>query len=136
MWRSFLLGAVLAGVLAGCSWSGGEASSSQSGWTAYPMGTVAGRVVVLGGVQFPHHKKPLPATNTPFTFVAVLGTGQMTVRHLKTDGEGRFRLDLPPGRYRVGGTFTASEPLAQAARRVVLLRAGQAVHLRLTESVA
>jgi hypothetical protein len=123
------------GVLAGCSWGGGDASSPRSGWTAYPMGTVVGRVVVSGGVMFPHHKKPLPATNTSFTFVAIPATGNMLVRHLKTDGKGRFRIDLPPGRYRVGSTFTASEPLAEAARKVMLVQAGRVVHLRLTEAV-
>jgi hypothetical protein len=134
MWRSVAIGVLLVGVLAGCSWSGVDASSPQSG-TAYPMSTVAGQVVVSGGVQFPHHKKPLPATNTPFWFVAIPATGRMLVQHVKTDGDGRFQLALPPGRYRVGGTFTASEPLAQAARKVMVVRAGRVVHVRLTESV-
>ena len=114
------------------------ASSSHTGWTAYPLpktGTVAGRVVVKGGVQFPGGKKPPPATNTRFTFVAIPASGPMVVRHLKTDGEGGFRLDLPPGRYRFGCTFVASEPLAQAARQSMVVRAGQVVHARLIESV-
>ena len=135
MWRSITIGVLLTGLLAGCSWSSGQASSSGSGWTAYPMGTVDGRVVVQGGVQFPHHKKPRPATNTPFTFVAVPASGRMVVRHLKTDSHGRFRLHLPPGRYRVGGTFTNSEPLAQAAKNVILVRAGRVAHVQLTERV-
>jgi hypothetical protein len=135
MWRSVAIGVVLAGLLAGCTWSSGQASSSGSGWTAYPMGTVDGRVVVQGGVQFPHHKKPRPATNTPFTFVAVPASGRMVVRHLETDAHGRFRLHLPPGRYRVGGTFTKSEPLAQAAKEVLLVSAGRVVRVRLIEGV-
>lgn len=99
------------------------------------MGTVHGRVVVRGGVQFPHAKKPRPATNTPLTFVAVPASGKMIVRHVKTDAHGRFRLRLPPGRYSVGGTFTKSEPLAQAAKKVILVRAGRAAHVQLTEGV-
>ena len=135
MWRSVAIWVLLAGMLAGCSWSSDPASSSRSGWTAYPMGTVQGRVVVRGGVQFPHAKKPRPATNTPLTFVAVPASGKMIVRHVETDAHGRFRLRLPPGRYSVGGTFTKSEPLAQAAKKVILVRAGRAAHVQLTEGV-
>jgi hypothetical protein len=135
MWRSFLLLVGLVGLLAGCSWSSDQASSSRSGWMAYPMGTVDGRVVVRGGVQFPHAKKPRPATNTPFTFVAVPASGRMIVRHVKTDAHGRFRLRLPPGRYSVGGTFTESEPLAEAAKEVLVVAVGRVVRVRLTEAV-
>jgi hypothetical protein len=135
MWRSVTIGVLLTALLAGCSWSSDQASSSRSGWTAYPMGTVDGRVVVRGGVQFPHAKKPRPATNTPFTFVAVPASGTMVVRHVKTAAHGRFRLHLPPGRYRVGGTFTESAPLAQAANKALFVSAGRVVHARLTESV-
>jgi hypothetical protein len=133
MWRSVLLGVVLAGVLAGCSWGGGGLGSASS--RVADTGTVAGRVVVSGGVQFPDHKKPAPATNTPFTFVAIPASGPMIVRHLKTDREGRFRLDLPPGRYRFGCTFVASEPLAQAARQSMVVLAGRVVRVRLIEGV-
>jgi hypothetical protein len=51
---------------------------------AFPplTGAVIGRVVVSGGVQFPHHKKPLPATNTSFAFVAIPATGKMLVPQL------------------------------------------------------
>lgn len=132
--RNVATAAVLAGLLTGCSW-GGDASQSRSGWTAYPTGTVAGRVVLSGGVQFPGTTKTLPATNTPFTFVAVPATGRMIARRITTDAHGRFDLRLPPGRYRVGATFTDSEPVAEAARKVVLVRAGRVVHVRLTESV-
>jgi hypothetical protein len=138
MWRSVLLGVVLAALVAGCSWSGEAASSSHTGWTAYPLpktGTVGGRVFVKGGVQFPRRKKPPPATNTRFTFVAIPASGPMIVRHLKTDREGRFRLDVPPGRYRFGCTFVASEPLAQAARQSMVVQAGRVVRVRLIESV-
>jgi hypothetical protein len=96
---------------------------------------VDGRVVVRGGVQFPHHKKPRPATNTPFTFVAVPATGKMLIRHLKTDNHGRFRLQLPPGRYRLGGTFTESEPLRRAAKEALVVPVGLVVRVMLTESV-
>lgn len=96
---------------------------------------MAGRVVVKGGVQFPHRKKPPPATNTPFTFVAIPASGPMIVLHLKTDREGRFRRDLPPGRYRFGCTFIASEPLARAARQSMVVQAGRVVRVRLIEGV-
>jgi hypothetical protein len=138
MLRSVLLGVVLAGILAGCSWDGDTVSSHHTGSTTYPLpktGTVAGRVVVKGGVQFPHRKKPPPATDTRFTFVAIPASGPMIVRHLKTDREGRFRLDLPPGRYRFGRTFVASEPLAQAARQSNVVRVGRVVRVRLIEGV-
>lgn len=138
MMRSVLLLFGLCGVLAGCSWDGDTASSPHTGWAAYASsktGTVAGRVVVRGGVQFPHREKPPPATNTRFTFVAIPATGPGIVRRLKTDGKGRFRLDLPAGRYRFGCTFVASEPPAQAARQSMVVRAGQVVHVRLIESV-
>lgn len=139
MWRSVAIGVVLAGGLAGCSWATGGAGSqggSGTGWTAYPIsGTVAGQVVASGGIQFPLHKKPRPATNTPLTFVAIPATGRMVVKHLKTDGKGRFLVGLAPGRYRVGATFTSSEPLAQAARKLIIVRAGRMEHVRLIEGV-
>jgi hypothetical protein len=138
MWRSITIGVILAGLLAGCSLGaneGGSSTPASTGWRAYPKGTVDGRVVVLGGVEFPHAKKPLPATNTPFTFVAVPASGTMVVRHLKTNAHGRFRLRLPPGRYRVGATFNKSAPLAAAAKKVLLVAAGRVVQVRLTEFV-
>jgi len=133
MRRCVLLGVVLAGVLAGCSLDGGSRAGSIQVSLGGPLrvlaGTVAGRVVVKGGVQFPRRKKPPPATNTRFTFVAIPASGPMIVRHLKTDGEGRFRLRLAPGRYRIGCTFVASEPLAEAARQSMVVRAGGRVRL-------
>jgi hypothetical protein len=135
MWRSVLLGVVLVVgvVLAGVLVGGG--SGRPIGDTGVQSGTVSGRVVVKGGVQFPHRKKPPPATNTRFTFVAIPATGPTIVRHLKTDREGRFRLRLASGRYRFGCTFVASEPLAQAARQSMVVPAGRVVRVRLIEGV-
>jgi hypothetical protein len=134
MMRSVLLLVGLYGVLAGCSWTNGSAGPAASSQAAEP-GTIAGRVMLLGsGVQFPGVKGPFPATNTPFTFVAVLGR-QMFVRKVKTDAKARFRLAIPPGRYRVGATFTASAPLRPAAKKVILVRPGQVTRVGLTEGV-
>jgi hypothetical protein len=138
MWRSVAIGVVLAGGLAGCSWTTAATGSQAGSGTgpAVPLsGAVVGQVVVSGGVQFPHHKKTRPAANTPLAFVAIPVTGRMVVKRVKTDSKGRFLVGLAPGRYRVGGTFTASEPLAQAARKVILVRADRVVHVRLTEAV-
>jgi hypothetical protein len=135
MWRSVVIAVALAGTLAGCSWEDGAGSTSRSGWTAYPTGTIAGRIVVSGGVQFPGVKGPFPAMNTPFTFVAAPATGAVVVRRLRTDRAGRFRVALPPGRYKVGATFIASEPLRQAAGKLLVVGAGHTVHVRLTEEV-
>jgi hypothetical protein len=137
MWRSVATGLALAGLLAGCSWNGGgagAATGSEHGLRP-ELGTVVGRVVLSGGPARPDPKEPRPATNTALWFVAKPSTGAPLVRNVRTDGEGRFSVILPPGRYRFGATFTATAPLARAPRKVMLVRAGRDVHVRLTESV-
>lgn len=108
-------------------------STVNVGVSVPAIGTISGRAVVEGGVQFPEGEKPPPATNTRFTFVAIPATGQTVVRHLKADLEGRFQLDLPPGTYRIGETVLPGVPTARQG--FVVVRSGQVAQVRLKMSV-
>ena len=115
MWRSVLLGVVLAGVLAGCSLGGG----------GHQSGSLVGVVAVEGGkTEF----SPLPGVN-----VRVVGGG--VSRRLRSDRYGRFHIRLPAGRYVVTAVFagggTGSDP-----RKSVVVSAGKPSRVKLIEFLA
>ena len=112
MWRSVLLGVVVAGLVAGCGLGGGSGRAASAVKVGVPeplTGTVSGLVVVEGG------KDPMFGGSdiNPMKYARVVVTGWDTSgakveRHLTCDRHGRFRVRLSPGRY----TF-----LAQIFRR-------------------
>lgn len=74
----------------------------------------------------------------PSRFVAVLVAGETAagthlVRHLRTNGRGRFAVKLPPGRYRLTGlAFAASGlPLKAQPQATISVRRGHPVHVRI-----
>ena len=112
MWRSVFLGVVLAGVLAGCSF---DPTVSKE---PFPRAThVRGMIVTVGGPT--GAAKPVSGARIRF-----LGSGESAVVVASKDG--RFALDMPPGRYRAeitghapmaGGRFLAPIPDSVVVRR-------------------
>ena len=113
MWRSVLLGVVLAGVLAGCSLGGesgaGSAVTAQARATGGDV-TAHGMIVRVGGPN-------AGATAIPGAELRFVGSQRsVTVR---AEARGRFALDVAPGSYRVkvtghaptaNGVFLATVP--------------------------
>ena len=98
------------------------------------MGTVQGRVVVRGGAVPPRQEA------APSDEYAAHVRRSTSLREddcpTRQDGCSRAVPASPAsGRYSVGGTFTKSEPLAQAAKKVILVRPVGAAHVQLTEGV-
>ncbi len=134
MWRSVLLGVVLAGGLAGCSLGGGSGDSGAAGKTP---GTISGLVVVEGGPP------PLPGQspsgvrrvkNAPIRITGETAAGARMVANLTSDGRGRFRIDLPTGRYTIIARIFRSAPTQPQVDSVVV-NGGQTTRVRITGSL-
>jgi hypothetical protein len=101
MWRSVLLGVVLAVVLAGCSLGSGSGKAQSSGGGAGTgRGTVSGLVVTEGGhLPAPGESDIRPAKNASVLVTETDTSGAKVERHLTCDSHGRFTVTLRPGRY-------------------------------------
>jgi hypothetical protein len=131
MWRTVLLGVVVAGLVAGCSLgggSGGAASAVKVGVPEPLTGTVSGLVVVEGG------KDPMFGGSdiNPVKRAFVLVTGRTTAgakvdRHLTCDMHGRFRVRLNPGHYTFLAQIFPANPTHP--RKLVVVERGQNSHI-------
>jgi hypothetical protein len=94
MWRSVLLGVVLAGLLAGCSLGGGSEAGSGAPTTGVVQGrvvtTVCGVIRMPGGCMYPYRG----------SLVFCSKMGQIGVcPSARVDASGHYRIRLPRGRH-------------------------------------
>lgn len=96
MWRSVLLGVVLAGVLAGCSLGGGSGSPGSSSGDGIPRyGVIEGQVVATACDSHPCKLTPYRGS---LVFCTKMGqTGPCPSAHV--DSTGRYRIALRRGRH-------------------------------------
>jgi hypothetical protein len=145
MLRSVLLGVVLAGVLAGCSLGGGSGQSGSTGGSlgALQEGSGKATVIVSGLVVVEGGPPPLsgqsPSGVRPVKYAAIRITGRSAVggrvvRKLTCDEHGRFRIDLPPGRYAVVAKVFRSATQQPGVESVVV-NDGQTTRVRITGSL-
>jgi hypothetical protein len=120
MWRSVLLGVVVAVLVAGCSLGGGSPGASQ--------GTISGLVVVEGGMDPMFGGSDIHPVKAALVLVTGTDTsGAKVVGHLTCDGYGRFRVRLSPGRYTFLAQIFPANPTHP--RRSVVVVAGRSSHI-------
>jgi hypothetical protein len=108
----------LALATAGCF--GGSASTAPQ--TA-PTGRLVASFVTQGGVQFGPDINPVK--DAPILVTGTASDGKHVERRLTTDQEGRFTLQLPPGKYKIeNGVYTY-------VTGSVVVAAGETAHARL-----
>lgn len=96
-------------------------------------GTVLGVVVVEGGpLPQPAQSDGRPVDSAPLVVRGRTQSGHVLVRRLTADGRGRFRLTLPPGRYRITAPIFGN---VRGPHRRVVVHAGRTLHVRLVGDV-
>jgi hypothetical protein len=129
MWRSVLLGVVLAGVLAGCSLGGGSGKAQSSdGGAGSGRGTVSGLVVTEGGhLPAPGESDVRPARNASVLVTGTDTSGAKVERHLTCDSHGRFTVTLRSGRYTFLAQIFPANPTHP--RKSVVVEPSQNLHI-------
>lgn len=122
-------------LLAGCGDTGGPATPATSAGTASssPAGAsgVQGRAVVDAGCPVLRDQTPCPDRPLQARIVVTDAEGATVVKEQVTTADGAFRVDLPPGRYRLSGTNLAGAPVPIAAARPFVVEPGAFVTVQL-----
>jgi hypothetical protein len=104
------------------------AACGASSPVAGPMSSVVGRVLSAPSCPVQRQGVPCPPRPVRGAAVAVLRGGGV-IASTRTSASGRFSLRVVAGRYQVRATNVG--PLATTASKVVTVRAGQTVSVRL-----
>ena len=100
------------------------------------MPAVSGVVVEEGGpLPLPGQSDIRPMRSMPLLVRGTTTSGVHVLRHLVTDGHGRFALKLPPGIYTITAEIYTSNPTGFEPHAKVTVIRGQPVHVRITDQV-
>lgn len=136
MLRSVLVAIVLAWLLVGCSLGGGSRDQAgqlgtlREGGSGKTFGTVSGLVVIEGGPAVVSGQSDVrPVKNAIIDVSGRSAAGGIIVCLLTANGRGRFRVVLPPGRYKLIARIFPANP--DHPQRSVVVEAGQSIRVLL-----